>query len=74
MAKENGEPTAAEKGKGKMVEKNASDGKKSDEVMKDRDDKPLMNGKKGDEPQEGSPPSSPLASCRSKLTVCRGAQ
>ncbi|KAI4259197.1 MAG: hypothetical protein LQ352_000871 [Teloschistes flavicans] len=52
MAKENGEPTAAEKGKGKMVEKNASDGKKSDEVMKDRDDKPLMNGKKGDEPQE----------------------
>ncbi|KAL8693705.1 MAG: hypothetical protein Q9218_001506 [Villophora microphyllina] len=52
MAKENGEPTAAEKGKGKMVEKDAPDGKKSDEVMKDKDGKPMVNGKKGDEPQE----------------------
>ncbi|KAL8780332.1 MAG: hypothetical protein Q9203_000784 [Teloschistes exilis] len=52
MANENGEPTAAEKGKGKMVEKDAPDGKKSDEVMKDKDGKPLVNGKKGDEPQE----------------------
>lgn len=53
MANENGEPTAAEKGKGKMLEKDAPDGKKSDEVMKDKDGKPLVNGKKGDEPQEG---------------------
>lgn len=53
MANENGEPTAAEKGKGKMVEKDAPDGKKSDEVIKDKDGKPLVNGKKGDEPQEG---------------------
>ncbi|KAI4205729.1 MAG: hypothetical protein LQ350_000226 [Teloschistes chrysophthalmus] len=52
MANENGEPTAAEKGKGKMLEKDAPDGKKSDEVMKDKDGKPLVNGKKGDEPQE----------------------
>lgn len=53
MAKENGEPTAAEKGKGKAVEKDVPDGKEPDEVSKDKHGKPLMNGKKGDEPQDG---------------------
>lgn len=53
MAKENGEPTAAEKGKGKAVEKDILEGKKSDESSKDKDGKPMVNGKKGDEPQEG---------------------
>ncbi len=53
MTKENGEPTAAEKGKGKMVDKDIPDGKKSDEAAKDKDGKPLVNGKKGEEPQEG---------------------
>ncbi|KAL9597658.1 MAG: hypothetical protein Q9219_004985 [cf. Caloplaca sp. 3 TL-2023] len=52
MTKENGEPTAAEKGKGKMVEKETPDGKKSEEMNKDKDRKPLVNGKKDDEPQE----------------------
>ncbi|KAL9005819.1 MAG: hypothetical protein Q9188_001437 [Gyalolechia gomerana] len=52
MAKENGEPTAAEKGKGKAVEKDIPEGKKSDESSKDKDGKPMVNGKKGDEPQE----------------------
>ena len=48
MAKENGAPTAAEKGKGKM-----EDAKKADETKKDKDGKPTVNGKKGDEPQDG---------------------
>ncbi|KAL8817234.1 MAG: hypothetical protein Q9223_003901 [Gallowayella weberi] len=52
MTKENGEPTAAEKGKGKMVEKDASEGKKPDDGSKDKDGKPIVNGKKGEEPQE----------------------
>ena len=53
MAKENGAPTAAEKGKGKAVEEKATDGKKKEDVKKDKDGKPIVNGKKGDEPQEG---------------------
>ncbi len=54
MAKENGEPTAAEKGKGKAAdEKPSEDGKKMEEIKKDKDGKPIINGKKGDEPQEG---------------------
>jgi 26S proteasome regulatory subunit N1 len=54
MAKENGEPTAAEKGKGKAGdEKPSEDGKKMEEIKKDKDGKPIINGKKGDEPQEG---------------------
>lgn len=53
MAKENGGPTAAEKGKGKMVEKDVPGGKKQQEPAKDKDGKLLVNGKKGDEPQEG---------------------
>ena len=54
MAKENGELTSAEKGKGKAGdEKPLDSGKKTEEVKKDKDGKPLLNGKKGDEPQDG---------------------
>ncbi len=53
MTKENGEPTAAEKGKGKMVDKETHESKKHEEANKDKDGKPTVNGKKGDEPQEG---------------------
>lgn len=54
MAKENGQLTAAEKGKGKMKDdKLVDDEKKSEEVKKDKDGKPIINGKKGDEPHEG---------------------
>ena len=55
MAKENGEPTAAGKGKGKAVdEKPSESGKKVEETKKDKDGKPIVNGKNGDEPQEGT--------------------
>lgn len=53
MTKENGEPTAAEEGKGKAVERDLSEGNKSDEASKDKDGKPLVNGKKGEELQDG---------------------
>ena len=54
MAKENGAPTAAEKGKGKMEDDKPSDGpKKTDATKKDKDGKPIANGKPGDEPLEG---------------------
>ena len=54
MAKENGTPTAAEKGKGKATdEKPGNTQKKSEEAKKDKDGKPIINGTKGDEPQEG---------------------
>jgi len=55
MAKENGAPTAAEKGKGKAGEEKPTDGqKKHDETKKDKDGKPIVNGTKGDEPDEGT--------------------
>lgn len=54
MAKENGAPTAAEKGKGKATEEKPVDGqKKADSPKKDKDGKPIVNGTKGEEPQEG---------------------
>ena len=53
MAKENGAPTAAEKGKGKAEDSAAKDGKKTEEPKKDKDGKPLPNGKGKDEPEEG---------------------
>ena len=54
MAKENGAPSAAEKGKAKE-ETPAKDGQKNDDSLKkDKDGKPLPNGdKKGEEPEEG---------------------
>lgn len=56
MAKENGQPTAEEKGKGKAVDKTVDTEKKPEEVKKDKDGKPIVNGKKG-EPEEGWHPS-----------------
>ena len=54
MAKESGEPTAAEKGKGNAGDEElAESGKTKEDVMKDKDGKPIVNGKKGDEPQDG---------------------
>ena len=54
MAKENGTPTAAEKGKSKATDEKPADGqKKPEETKKDKDGKPIVNGTKGDEPQEG---------------------
>ena len=54
MAKENGAPTAAEKGKGKMEDDKPSDGpQKQDDTKKDKDGKPIANGKPGEEPLEG---------------------
>ena len=54
MAKENGTPTAAEKGKGKAIDPKPIDGqKKPEEAKKDKDGKPIVNGAKGDEVQEG---------------------
>lgn len=54
MAKENGAPTAAEKGKGKSDEEKTTESqKKSEETKKDKDGKPIVNGTKGEEPEEG---------------------
>ena len=54
MAKESGAPTSANKGKGKMVDDNPSDiSRKPEEIKKDKDGKPTVNGKKGEEPAEG---------------------
>lgn len=54
MANEDGKPTAAEKGKGKANDAKLPDGddKKVDGAKAGQDGK-LVNGKKGDEPQEG---------------------
>lgn len=55
MAKENGAPTVAEKGKGKAKEEKPTDKqKKVDDTKKDKDGKPIVNGTKGDEPGEGT--------------------
>ena len=54
MAKENGELTAAEKGKGKMKDDKPVNGEIAPgDSKKDKDGKPIVNGKKG-ESQEGS--------------------
>lgn len=61
MAKENGEPTAAEKGKGKAVdEKNVNGDKKGGDFKTDKDGLPIANGKKGEDPKEGT-----VTSCQS---------
>lgn len=55
MSKENGAPSAAEKGKGKIEDDKAADAsKKVEETKKDKDGKPVVNGKKGKEPQDGT--------------------
>lgn len=54
MAKENGAPTATDKGKGKIEDDKATiSSKKSDELKKDKDGKLIANGKKGEEPKDG---------------------
>ena len=55
MAKENGAPTAAEKGKGKIEDEKLSNSpkKQQDDTKKDKDGKPIANGKPGEEPLEG---------------------
>ena len=53
MAKENGAPTTTEKGKGKTEDGAVKDGKKLEDIKKDKDGKPLVNGKGKDEPDEG---------------------
>ena len=54
MAKENGAPTAAEKGKGKAEDKKPSESPQNqDDTKKDKDGKLIVNGKPGDEPLEG---------------------
>lgn len=55
MSKENGAPSASEKGKGKLEDDKAADAsKKVDETKRDKDGKPIVNGKKGEEPQDGT--------------------
>ena len=44
MARENGAPTAEEKGKGKAVERPVDGEKKPQEVKKDKDGKPIKDG------------------------------
>lgn len=62
MTKENGAPTAAEKGKGKATEEKPHDGpKQGDEAKKDKDGKPIVNGTKGEESQEGIQYLGPIA-------------
>ena len=53
MAKENGQPSAEEKGKGKAVDEKTINGETAEDLKKDKDGKPIPNGKKGEEPQEG---------------------
>ena len=56
MAKDDGAPTAEEKGKAKAVnERPDASGSKADE-KKDKDGKPIANGKKDEEPKEGTFP------------------
>lgn len=61
MAKENGEPTAAEKGKGKAVdEKTVNGDKKAGDLKTDKDGLPIVNGKKGEDAKEGTATSCEL--------------
>ena len=64
MANDNGAPTAAEKGKGKAEEEKPTDKQKQPVgTNRDKDGKPIVNGTKGNEPQEGT------ASHRSLVTT-----
>lgn len=54
MANDDKKPTAAEKGKAKANEVDVKDkSQKPEEVKKDKDGKPIANGKKDEEPKEG---------------------
>ena len=68
-------PTAAEKGKGKVDDANDLKGDgKEDEVMKDADGKPIANGKKGDEPKQGTWPMAQHSLYGSKLVFRRASR
>ena len=76
MAKENGEPTAAEKGKGKMKEDVKPNGEKApEEIKRDKDGKPILNGKKDEEPKNGlfAHPIPNLDQMLTEVCVNRGA-
>ena len=54
MTKENGAPTTTEKDKGKATDGQATEfTTKGDNIKKDKDGKPMTNGKKGEELEEG---------------------
>ncbi len=54
MAKDDERPTAAEKGKGKVEDIRELNGDKDEDKPKtDKDGKPMVNGKKPEEPREG---------------------
>ena len=65
MANEDGKPTAAEKGKGKAIDTKVPDGEERADGAKASQDGKLTNGKKGDEPQEGT--RSPVDLCLATL-------
>ena len=76
MAKENGEPKAAEKGKGKMKEDIKQNGEKAEEIKKDKDGKPIVIGKKGEESKDGTFTQFDLWTGQrlTEVCLCRGAQ
>ncbi len=65
MAKENGAPTASEKGKGKVEDGAVKEGKKAEDSKKDKDGKLVANGKGKGEPAEGQCPVFDIGSERS---------
>lgn len=55
MAKDEGQPSAADKGKGKVEDIRELNGEKKDDKGKlDKDGKRMVNGKKDSEPKEGT--------------------
>ena len=76
MAKEDGKPTAAEKGKGKATDKNTPDNDgKREEAKATQDAKVTINGKKEDEPQEGlQSKASQFRSIADMVFGCRGVE
>ena len=54
MAKEGERTTTGDKGKGKASESSGKgESRKAEDIKKDKDGKPLINGKKGEAPKEG---------------------
>jgi hypothetical protein len=54
MAKEGERTTSSDKGKGKAPESSGKgEARKAEDIKKDKDGKPLANGKKGEAPKEG---------------------
>lgn len=54
MAKGGERPSSGDKGKGKAPESGGKgEAKKAEDIKRDKDGKPLVNGKKGEAPKEG---------------------